>query len=186
LRDDRLNLDRIRDSERDVYLVLNDFGRAWCETAEADTESPILIRWRFGSPVRIIAVNTAAGSSRDVIKEIALEPRQRCSDQGEVPQSLQTFLSHHGATRLNQNAPAVAIVDEYVRTIPLRRGRARMPSSAAPACPARIVTSRPTTNCLGCPSRPTTGAKFRCCFAVARHPTTQVGLAVLICGTTIR
>jgi len=63
LRDDRLTLDRIRDSERDVYLVLNDFGRAWCETAEADTESPILIRWRFGSPVRIIAVNTAAGSA---------------------------------------------------------------------------------------------------------------------------
>jgi hypothetical protein len=40
---------------------------------------------QFGSPVRVIAFNTAAGWSRDVTEEIARELRQRCSDQGEVP-----------------------------------------------------------------------------------------------------
>jgi hypothetical protein len=34
-------------SERDIYLVLDDFvelGRAWCETAEEDTERAVLAR----------------------------------------------------------------------------------------------------------------------------------------------
>ena len=72
-----------------------------CETAETDTERSILIRHlmegQFGSPVRVIAFNTAAGWSRDVTEEIARELRRRCSDQGEVPRSLEAFLSHHGA-----------------------------------------------------------------------------------------
>jgi len=94
-------------SERDIYLVLDDFGgdlgRAWSETAEEDTARPILIRHlmegQYGSPVRVIAFNTAAGWSRDVTEEIAHELRQRCSDQGEVPESRQAFLAHHGAVR---------------------------------------------------------------------------------------
>jgi len=94
-------------AERDIYLVLEDFGgnlgRAWSETAEEDTTRPVLIRHlmegQFGSPVRVIAFNTAAGWSRDVTEEIAIELRQRCSDQGEVPRSLQAFLAHHGAVR---------------------------------------------------------------------------------------
>jgi hypothetical protein len=93
-------------SERDAYLVLDDFGdlgRAWCETAETDTERSVLIRHlmegQFGNPVRVIAFNTAAGWSRDVTEEIARELRRRCSDQGEIPRSLQTFLAHHGALR---------------------------------------------------------------------------------------
>ena len=93
-------------SERDTYLVLDDFGdlgRAWCETAETDTERSVLIRHlmegQFGNPVRVIAFNTAAGWSRDVTEEIARELRRRCSDQGEIPRSLQTFLAHHGALR---------------------------------------------------------------------------------------
>jgi hypothetical protein len=94
------------DDNRDVYLVLDDFGdlgRAWCETAETDTERSVLIRHlmegQFGNPVRVIAFNTAAGWSRDVTEEIARELRRRCSDQGEIPRSLQTFLAHHGALR---------------------------------------------------------------------------------------
>jgi hypothetical protein len=93
-------------SERDAYLVLDDFGdlgRVWCETAETDTERSVLVRHlmegQFGSPVRVIAFNTEAGWSRDVTEEIARELRQRCSDQGEVPQSLQAFLAHHGTVR---------------------------------------------------------------------------------------
>ena len=54
---------------------------------------------QFGNPVRVIAFNTAAGWSRDVTEEIARELRRRCSDQDEVPRSLQAFLAHHGAVR---------------------------------------------------------------------------------------
>jgi hypothetical protein len=89
--------------ERDIYLVLDDFGdlgRAWCETAEDDTERAVLIRHlmegQYGSPARIIAFNTAAGWSRDVTEEIARELWKRCGDEGEVPRSLQAFLEHHG------------------------------------------------------------------------------------------
>jgi hypothetical protein len=49
---------------------------------------------QFGSPVRVIAFNTAAGWSRDVTEEIARELRQRYSDQDEMPRSLQAFLEH--------------------------------------------------------------------------------------------
>ena len=94
------------DDNRDVYLVLDDFGglgRAWCETAETDTGRSILIRHlmegQYGNPVRIIAFNTAAGWSRAVTEEIARELWKRCSDQGEVPPSLEVFLTHHGAVR---------------------------------------------------------------------------------------
>jgi hypothetical protein len=90
-------------AERDVYLVLDDFGdlgRAWCETAEEDTARSILIRHlmegQYGSPVRVVAFNTAAGWSRDVTDEIARELWKRCGDQGEVPRSLLAFLDHHG------------------------------------------------------------------------------------------
>jgi hypothetical protein len=90
-------------SERDIYLVLDDFGdfgRAWCETAEGDTDRAILIRYliegQFANPVRIVAFNTAAGWSRDVTEEIASELRQLCSDEGYLPRSLEAFLAHHG------------------------------------------------------------------------------------------
>jgi hypothetical protein len=90
-------------SERDVYLVLDDFDdlrRAWCETAEGDTDRAVLVHQlmegQYASPVRIIAFNTAAGWSRDMTEEIARELRARCSDQGHLPRSLEAFLEHHG------------------------------------------------------------------------------------------
>jgi hypothetical protein len=92
--------------ERDIYLLLDDFGdlgRAWCEMAEGDTDRSVLIRHllegQFGNPARVIAFNTAAGWSRDVTGEIARELWERCSDQGHFPQSLWTFLAHHGAVK---------------------------------------------------------------------------------------
>jgi len=90
-------------SEHDIYLVLDDFGalgRAWCETAEQDTERAVLMRHlmegQYGNPVRVVAFNTAAGWSRDVTKEIARELRQRCGGQDELPESVQAFLQQHG------------------------------------------------------------------------------------------
>ena len=59
--------------ERDIYLVLDDFGRlglAWRETDEAGTNRPMLIRnlleGQYENPARIVAFNTAEGWSRDV------------------------------------------------------------------------------------------------------------------------
>jgi hypothetical protein len=59
--------------ERDVYLVLDDFGclgRAWRETDEAGASRPALVRnlleGQYENPVRIVAFNTAEGWSRDV------------------------------------------------------------------------------------------------------------------------
>lgn len=45
----------------------------------------------------VVVFNASAGTSPDVTEEIAREPRQRCSDKGEVPQSLEAFLVHQGA-----------------------------------------------------------------------------------------
>jgi hypothetical protein len=61
------------DTNRDVYLVLNDYGRlgrAWSETDEAGTSRTTLVRnlldGQYENPVRIIAFNTTEGWSRDV------------------------------------------------------------------------------------------------------------------------
>ena len=77
-------------AERDIYLVLEDFGhtgRAWRETDEADTD-----RATYTNPVRIVAFNTAEGWSRDATEEIVRELRERCADEGRVPHSLEAFL----------------------------------------------------------------------------------------------
>ena len=79
--------------DRDVYLVLDDFGerlgRSWRETVEADTDRSTLIRHllegQYSFPVRIVAFNTAEGWSRDASDEIAIELAQACADRGETP-----------------------------------------------------------------------------------------------------
>jgi hypothetical protein len=91
-------------AERDVYLVLDDFGgrlgRAWCEAADGETGRTALIRnlleGQYANPVRIVAFNTAEGWSRDVTEDIARELRDRCAERGEVPAALREFLEHHG------------------------------------------------------------------------------------------
>jgi hypothetical protein len=71
------------DTNRDVYLVLDDFGplgRAWRETDEAGTSRTSLVRnllaGQYEDPVRIVAFNTAQGWSRDVTVDIADELRR--------------------------------------------------------------------------------------------------------------
>src|SRR5437764_14943556 len=75
-------------NDRDVYLVLDDFGRigsAWRETNvdETDLETVItdLLEGQYCNPVRIIGFNTAEGWSKDVSKDVARELCQRCADQ---------------------------------------------------------------------------------------------------------
>jgi len=85
--------------ERDVYLVLDDFGslgRVWRETDEAGTNGATLIRnlldGQYENPVRIIAFNTAEGWSRDVTVDIADELRRRYVEYDEVPEGVLEFL----------------------------------------------------------------------------------------------
>jgi hypothetical protein len=86
-------------TDRDVYLVLDDFGhlgRAWRETDEAEANRTTLVRdlleGQYENPVRIVAFNTAQGWSRDVTVDIADELRRRYVEYDEAPASLLRFL----------------------------------------------------------------------------------------------
>jgi len=89
--------------DRDVYLVLDDFGerlgRSWRETDEADADRATLIRHllegQYSSPVRIVAFNTAEGWSRDVTDDIGAELAQAHADRGETPVSIADFIDDH-------------------------------------------------------------------------------------------
>src|SRR5215212_5333819 len=66
--------------DRDVCLVLDDFGRlglAWRETDVEDTGFETVVRdlldGQYSSPVRVIAFNITEGWSRDVSEDVALE-----------------------------------------------------------------------------------------------------------------
>jgi len=85
--------------EKDIYLVLDDFGRlgrAWRETDEAGTNRATLVRnlleGQYENPVRIVAFNTAEGWSRDVTVDIADELRRCYAEFGEVPESILQFM----------------------------------------------------------------------------------------------
>ncbi|MCS3497684.1 hypothetical protein M2189_003359 [Bradyrhizobium japonicum] len=95
-------------SERDIYLVLDDFGgrlgRAWTETDEEHTDRETLLRHlmegQYSNPARIVSFNTGEGWSRDASEDITEALQQRCAVRGEVPPSLEAFLEIHrpGAT----------------------------------------------------------------------------------------
>lgn len=82
--------------DRDVYLVLDDFGRmgcAWRETNVADTDLEAviddLLEGQYSNPMRVIGLNVSEGWVRDVSEEIAQKLRQRCANENrELPYSL--------------------------------------------------------------------------------------------------
>jgi hypothetical protein len=85
--------------ERDIYIVLDDFGRlgrAWRETDEAGTSRATLVRnlleGQYENPVCIVAFNTTEGWSRDVTVDIADELRRRYVEFGEAPDSILDFM----------------------------------------------------------------------------------------------
>ena len=93
------------DTDRDVYLVLEDFGPlgcAWREMDDAETDRVTLIRYllegQYENPIRIVAFNTVEGWSRDVTEDIANELQDVCSDRGELSASIEEFIQEH-ATR---------------------------------------------------------------------------------------
>ena len=84
--------------ERDIYLVLDDFGhlgRAWRETDEAGTNRATLVRnlldGQYENPVRVVAFNIAEGWCRDVTVDIADELRRRYVED-EMPNSVLAFM----------------------------------------------------------------------------------------------
>ena len=92
------------DADRDIYLVLDDFGRlgrAWRETDEsaaADRDALIrdLLVGQYRNPVRIAAFNTVEGWSRDVTEEIAVALHKRCADAGACRNRCSSFWNRHG------------------------------------------------------------------------------------------
>jgi hypothetical protein len=93
-----------QNSDRDVYLVMDDYGaqlgRAWVETNEDDTSHEILIRdlmdGQYRRPSRIVAFNTTEGWSRDVTVDVADELRRGFAEFDEVPRAVQEFLDTIG------------------------------------------------------------------------------------------
>jgi hypothetical protein len=133
-----------RPDDRDVYLVLDDFGErlgcAWRETEEesADRHAVItdLVDGQYRNPVRVIALNTAKGWSRDGSAEIADEIARRCAMDGfDVPPALESFVDRHGSGRPVQ------------LPLPLRR-QALQFKSAAPEQPSNLLLAPPTGRIL--------------------------------------
>ncbi|WP_063685482.1 hypothetical protein [Bradyrhizobium stylosanthis] len=95
-------------SERDTYLVLDDFGarlgRAWPETDEEHTDRDTLLRHlmegQYSNPVRIVSFNTSEGWSRDASEDIADELHQRC--MGEIPVHLEDFIGRNAGSKVLQ------------------------------------------------------------------------------------
>ena len=90
--------------DREVYLVLDDFGgrigQTWRETgvedANLETVLTDMLDGQFSNPVRVIGFNAAEGWSRDVSEDIANELSQRRIEQArDLPSSLVEFVARH-------------------------------------------------------------------------------------------
>ena len=92
--------------DKNVYLVLDDYGRmgcAWRETNVEDTDFEAviddLLEGQYSNPVRVIGFNLSEGWVRDVSEEIARKLRQRCLDEGrELPYSLRQLVEQAAGT----------------------------------------------------------------------------------------
>jgi hypothetical protein len=91
--------------DRDVYLVLDDFGLgcAWRETNVEDTDLEAvisdLLEGQYRNPVCVIGFNVSEGWVRDVSEDIARKLRQRCDEKGsELPDSLHQFVEQAAGT----------------------------------------------------------------------------------------
>src|SRR5579871_5112353 len=93
-------------ADRDVYIVLDDFGkrgRSWREMDEERTDRTTvlqdMIEGQFNNPVRVVAFNIAEGWSRDVSADVAHELALIVTNEREkVPPWVQNFLDlHQGA-----------------------------------------------------------------------------------------
>jgi hypothetical protein len=89
--------------DRNVYLVVDDFGRngrAYRETdvERTDLEAVIMdmLEGQYQNPVRVVGFNTPEGWSQDVSADIAHELRRRCDLQmRDVPYQIHEFVERH-------------------------------------------------------------------------------------------
>jgi hypothetical protein len=96
--------------DRDIYLVLDDFGalgRSWREADNEQTDREAVLRdlldGQYSNPDRVIAFNTAEGWSRDVSEEFADEVSQACANADrDIPTDLRDFVDRHGSSRPEQ------------------------------------------------------------------------------------
>jgi hypothetical protein len=79
--------------DRDVHLVLDDFGRMGCAWREANVEDTDLeaviqdlLEGQYSNRVRVIGFNVSEGWVRDVSEAIARKLRERCAKEDrELP-----------------------------------------------------------------------------------------------------
>ncbi len=83
--------------DRDIYLVLEDFGVRtgcpWRETDEADTDLETILRHllsgQYAYPVRVVCFNPGEGWSRDATSDVTDALAQRAADtDAEVSSAL--------------------------------------------------------------------------------------------------
>lgn len=96
--------------DRDIYLVLEDFGAragcAWRETDEADTDLETVLRGLLSGqylyPVRIVCFNAIEGWSRDATSDVADALARRTVDNDEeVSPALEGFISANATRRFD-------------------------------------------------------------------------------------
>jgi hypothetical protein len=91
------------EGDQNIYLVLDDLGRAdrvWteadAETTDLETVITDLLTGQYKAPVRVIGFNTSQGWSQDVSTDVAHELRRRCDLQlRDVPFFLQDFTDRY-------------------------------------------------------------------------------------------
>ena|SRR5205814_9521889 len=85
--------------DRDICLVLDDFGRlgsAWRETDVEETDFETVITNLLTANSAIQFASSAEGWSRDVSDVVALELRVRCANLArELPNFLQAFVERY-------------------------------------------------------------------------------------------
>ena len=90
-------------NDQAAYLVAEDFGkngRAWRETDFEDTDLETVIQdllsGQYGTPIRVVAFNTAERWSEGVSEDVAHELRRRCDMQmRDIPFYLQDFTDRY-------------------------------------------------------------------------------------------
>jgi hypothetical protein len=90
--------------DRDVYLVLEDFGAragcAWRETDETQTDLEtvihLILSGEYAFPVRIVVFNAIEGWSRDATSDVADAVAERAVDTDvEVSAALRAFIAEN-------------------------------------------------------------------------------------------
>ena len=89
--------------DRNVYIVLDDFGRrgrsyreTGVERAELEAVIMDLLEGQYQNPVQVVGFNTAEKWSEDVSADVAHELRRRCDlQQRDVPFYLEDFVERY-------------------------------------------------------------------------------------------